>query len=142
MAQAQNGDLVKVHYTGKLDNGTVFESSEGRDPLEVQLGAQQILPSIEKAVVGMSVGESKTVTIAAGDAYGPHRPELTMVVKRSQLPDDIEPEVGQQLLMRQPSGRELRVIVAGVDEDDVTLDGNHPLAGEDLTFDLQLVGIQ
>ena len=141
MAQAQNGDAVKVHYTGKLDDGRVFESSEGRDPLEVQLGGQQILPGVEKAVVGMSVGESKTVTIAASDAYGPHRPELSTVVKRAELPDDIDPEVGQQLLMRQPSGEELRVMVIDADEDSVTLDGNHPLAGEDLTFDLQLVEI-
>ncbi len=97
MAQAQNGDVVKVHYSGKLGDGTVFESSEGRPPLEVQLGGKRILPGVEKAVVGMSVGESKTITIAASDAYGRHRPELRVVVKRTELPDDIKPEVGQQL---------------------------------------------
>ena len=141
MAQAQNGDTVKVHYTGKLDDGTVFESSEGRDPLEFQLGNQQVLSGIERAVVGMNVGESKTTTIAASDAHGPHRPELAVVVKRAELPDDIEPEVGQQLLMRQPSGEALRVTVTDAGEESVTLDGNHPLAGKDLTFDLQLVEI-
>jgi peptidylprolyl isomerase len=141
MAQAQNGDAVKVRYTGKLHDGTIFESSEERDGLEFQLGGQQILPGVEKAVVGMSVGESKTITIAASDAYGPHRPELTVAVKRSDLPDDIEPEVGRQLVVRQPSGKASRVTVTDVDEESVTLDGNHPLAGKDLTFDLQLLEI-
>lgn len=141
MAQAQNGDIVKVHYTGKLDDGTVFESTQGRDPLELQLGKQQVLPDIEKAVIGMNVGQSKTTTVAAIDAHGPHRPELVMVVKRAELPDDIKAEVGQQLLIRQPSGQELRLTVTDADDDSVTLDGNHPLAGKDLTFDLQLVEI-
>lgn len=141
MAQAQNGDTVKVHYTGKLEDGTVFQSSEGGDPLEFQLGQQQILPGIEKAVVGMDVGESKTTTIPADDALGPHRPDLVAVVPRAELPDDIQPEVGQQLLMREASGQELRVLVTDTDADSVTLDGNHPLAGRDLTFDLQLVEI-
>lgn len=141
MAPAQNGDVVKVHYTGKLDDGTVFESSDGRDPLEFQLGGKQVLPGVEKAVVGMNVGESKTTTIPASEAYGQHRPELSVVVKRTELPDHIDPEVGQQLLMRQPSGQELRVTVTDANDETLTLDGNHPLAGQDLVFDLRLVEV-
>lgn len=141
MTQAQNGDIVKVHYTGKLEDGTVVVSSEGRDPAQFELGKQQVLPGIERAVVGMNVGESKTAIIPASDAHGPHRPELVVVVRRAELPDEIKAEVGQQLLMRQPSGQELQVTVTDADDDSVTLDANHPLAGQDLTFDLELVEI-
>ncbi len=141
MAQVQNGNVVKVHYTGKLDDGSVFVSSEGRDPLEFEVGGQQVLPGIERAVVGMNVGESKTAVVPAGEAHGPHRPELVVQVKRTELPDELDPEVGQQLLVRQPTGQELTVTVTGADEESVTVDGNHPLAGKDLTFDLELVEI-
>lgn len=141
MAQAQNGDIVKVHYTGKLDDGTIFGSSQGSDPLEFQLGQQQVLPGIEDAVVGMDVGESKTTIIPASEAHGPHRDELVVAVNRAELPDDVEPQVGQPLLMRHPNGQELRVTVTNTDDDSITLDGNHPLAGKDLTFDLELVEI-
>ena len=141
MAQAQNGDSVKVHYTGKLDDGSVFDSSVERDPLEFQLGQEQLIPGFEKAVVGMEVGQSKTVNIPADEAYGPHRQELVLEVGRSEFPDEIKPKVGEQLRMRQPDGREFRVWVTAEAEDTVTLDGNHPLAGKDLTFDLQLIEI-
>jgi len=141
MAQAQTGNTVRIHYTGKLEDGTVFQSSDGGDPLEFELGKQQVLPGIEKAVTGMDVGESKTTTIPAAEALGPHRPELVAVVERSELPDDLEPAVGQQLLMREAGGQELRVTVTDTDDSSVTLDGNHPLAGQDLTFDLELVEI-
>jgi peptidylprolyl isomerase len=141
MAQAQNGDSVKVHYTGKLDDGSVFDSSTDRDPLEFQLGQEQLIPGFEKAVVGMEVGQSKTVTIPSDEAYGPHRQELVLVVDRGEFPDEVKPKVGEQLRMRQPDGREFRVLVTDESDDTVTLDGNHPLAGRDLTFDLQLVEI-
>lgn len=141
MAQAQNGDTVKVHYTGKLDNGTVFDSSADREPLEFKLGSDQLIPGFENAVVGMNAGESKTVKIAADEAYGPHREEMILVVNRNEFPDEIEPKVGEQLRMQDPNGREFRVRVTDASEENVTLDGNHPLAGEDLTFDIQLVDI-
>lgn len=141
MAQAQNGDIVKVHYIGTLDDGTIFGSSEGRDPLEFQLGERRVLPAIEEAVVGMNVGESKKTKIPADEAHGHHRPELVLVVKREEFPENINSEVGQQLLMRQPTGQELQVTVTNADQESVTLDGNHPLAGKDLTFELQLVEI-
>jgi peptidylprolyl isomerase len=141
MAQAQNGDLVKVHYTGKLDDGTVFDSSKDREPLEFKLGDDQLIPGFENAVAGMNAGESKTVKIAANEAYGPHRREMVVVVDRTDFPDDIDPKVGQQLRMQGPDGQELGVRVTDASEKTVTLDGNHPLAGEDLTFDIQLVEI-
>jgi len=141
MAQAQNGDTVKVHYTGKLDNGTVFDSSTDREPLEFKLGNDQLIPGFENAVLGMNAGESKTVKIVAAEAYGPHRQEMVLVVNRDEFPDDIDPKVGEQLRMQDPNGQEFRVRVTDTSEETVTLDGNHPLAGEDLTFDLQLVEI-
>jgi len=141
MAQAQDGDTVKVHYTGKLDNGAIFDSSAEREPLEFKLGEDQLIPGFEKAVVGMNTGESKTIRIAAEEAYGPRRQEMVLVVNRTDFPDDIEPNVGEQLRMMDPNGREFRVKVMETSEETVTLDGNHPLAGEDLTFDLQLVEI-
>ncbi|NQT15391.1 MAG: peptidylprolyl isomerase [Planctomycetes bacterium] len=141
MAQAQSGDLVKVHYTGKLDDGTVFDSSTAREPLEFKLGDDQLIPGFENAVVGMNAGESKTVKIAADEAYGPRRQEMVLVVNRAQFPDEIDPKVGEQMRMRDPNGREFRANVTDASEETVTLDGNHPLAGEDLTFDIQLVEI-
>lgn len=141
MAEASKGDTVKVHYTGKLADGTVFDSSEGRDPLEFKLGQQQIIPGVEAAVEGMSPGESTTAEIAADEAYGPHREELVMKVERSKLPDHIDPEVGQRLEVQQQDGRATPVTVTEVADEHVILDANHPLAGEDLTFDIQLVEI-
>ncbi len=142
MSQAQNGDSVKVHYTGKLEDGSVFDSSVDGQPLEFQLGQEQLIPGLEKAVVGMEVGQSKTVEIPADEAYGPHRQELVLVVARAEFPDEIEPKVGEQLRVQQPDGREFQVKVTDQSDDSVTLDGNHPLAGKDLTFDLQLVEIE
>lgn len=141
MGQAQNGDSVKVHYTGKLDDGSVFDSSVDGDPLEFKLGQEQLIPGFEKAVVGMEVGQSKSVAIPVDEAYGPHRQELVMVVARDEFPDEIEPKVGEQLRVQQEDGREFHVTVTDESDDTVTLDGNHPLAGKDLTFDLQLVQI-
>lgn len=141
MAQAKAGDTVKVHYTGKLDDGTVFDSSADREPLEFTIGAGGIIPGFEQAVVGMSLGESKTEVIPTDQAYGPHSEEMVVVVDRQQMPPEIEPEVGQQLQLQQQNGQVLPVVITDVSGAAVTLDANHPLAGEDLTFDIKLVEI-
>ena len=141
MAQAQDGDTVKVHYTGKLDDGTVFDSSVDGDPLEFTLGDDQLIPGFESAVIGMNAAESKTVKIAAAEAYGPHQEEMVLVVERAEFPDDIDPKVGEQLRMEDSDGQELEVTITDASEETVTLDGNHPLAGKDLTFEIQLIEI-
>ncbi|MCL6435877.1 MAG: peptidylprolyl isomerase [Leptolyngbyaceae cyanobacterium HOT.MB2.61] len=141
MAQAKHGDTVKVHYTGKLDDGTVFDSSTNREPLEFTIGAGNIIPGFEKAVVGMAQGESKTEVIPTEQAYGPYMEEMVVTIDRQQMPAEIEPEVGQQLHIQQPDGQLLPVMVTDVSDSTVTLDANHPLAGENLTFDIQLVEI-
>ena len=141
MAQAKKGDQVSVHYTGRLDDGTVFDSSDQGEPLVFVLGTSQVIPGFENAIVGMNIGDSKTIRIAAGDAYGSRHDELVMNVDRGQIPPELEIEVGQRLQMEKPDGETLRVTVTSVNEDMVTLDGNHPLAGEDLTFDITLVRI-
>ena len=142
MGQAKAGDTVKVHYTGKLDDGTVFDSSLEREPLAFQLGAGQIIPGFEKAVEGMAPGEKTTTVIPAAQAYGPRQEEALVTVERSQLPPEIEPEVGQQLQMQQEGGQPLTVQIVSVDEASVTLDANHPLAGKDLAFEIELVAVQ
>ena len=141
MVQAKHGDTVKVHYTGRLDDGTVFDSSADRDPLEFQIGAGNVIPGFERAVLGMSSGESKTEVIPTDDAYGPYMEEMVIVIDRQQMPAELEPEVGQQLHIQQPDGNVIPVTITDVSNGTVTLDANHPLAGEDLTFDIQLVEI-
>ncbi len=141
MAQAKYGDTVKVHYTGKLDDGTVFDASVNGDPLQFTIGSGQIIPGFEQAVVGMNPGESKTVKIPAEDAYGQRREDLVLEVEKSQLPEGLKPEVGLQLQSRQPDGRIIVLTIADISESHVTLDANHPLAGKDLTFDIQLIEI-
>jgi peptidylprolyl isomerase len=141
MEQAQHGDTVRVHYTGKFDDGTAFDSSAQREPLEFTLGQGQIIPGFEKAVVGMQPGESKTETIPSEEAYGPRRDEMVIAVDRQQLPADLEPQVGQRLQVTQPDGNAVPVVVTEVNPSQVTLDANHPLAGKDLTFDITLVEI-
>ena len=141
MVQAQLGDTVKVHYTGKLGDGTVFDSSAERDPLEFSVGEGRVIAGFEEAVVGMSPGESKSANIPADRAYGPYRQEMVMVVDRQQIPADVSVNVGQQLQIRQKSGEAIPVIVTDVSDSKVTLDANHPLAGRDLTFDIRLVEI-
>jgi FKBP-type peptidyl-prolyl cis-trans isomerase 2 len=141
MAQAKNGDTVRIHYTGKLDDGTVFDTSDGRDPLEFTLGEGQVIPGFEEAVLGMNADDSKTMTIPSENAYGPHREEMVVSVDRDQFPPDITPEIGQQLQMQRPDGQKMVVSVAEVSEATVTLDANHPLAGKDLTFEINLVEI-
>ena len=141
MSQAKAGDTVKIHYTGKLSDGTQFDSSAGRDPLEFALGSGQVIPGFDKAVDGMSVGESKSVTIAAEDAYGQKQEQLVQDVPKSALPDDLEPQVGMQLQSRSPDGQTLPLVVTAVGEDTITVDGNHPLAGHELNFEIELVAI-
>jgi len=141
MSQAKHGDTVKVHYTGKLDDGTVFDSSIDRDPLEFIIGSGSIIPGFEQAVIGMALGESKTEVIPTDNAYGPYQEAMVLTIDRQQMPLEVEPEVGQQLQLQHPTGGVIPVIITEIDQGTVTLDANHPLAGEDLTFDIQLVEI-
>jgi peptidylprolyl isomerase len=139
MSPAKKGDNVKVHYTGKLDDGTVFDSSEGKDPLEFQMGDSQVIPGFEDAVKGMNPGDKKTFKIPSDQAYGACREDLVAQITREQFPDHITLEVGQQLQIPQEEGQPLMVRITEVTEEAVTLDANHPLAGEDLTFEIELV---
>ena len=141
-ATAGDGDTVRVHYTGTLEDGTTFDTSVGGEPLEFTLGAGQMIPGFEKAVYGLKIGESKTVTIPAEEAYGPQRDDLITVIEREQLPADLDTKVDQQLQMQQTDGRTAVVIVTDVSETTITVDANHPLAGEDLTFEIELVEIK
>lgn len=141
MTQAQSGDMVKVHYTGRLTDGTVFETSRQRDPLAFTLGGGEILPGFEQAVLGMTAGEAKTITIPAAQAYGPHQPARVLEIERHHLPPDLQPALGQHLHLQRQDGQTLEVVVTALTAEHVTLDANHPLAGHDLTFDLQLMEI-
>jgi FKBP-type peptidyl-prolyl cis-trans isomerase 2 len=141
MASAQAGDTVRVHYTGKLDDGTVFDSSAGNDPIEFVIGDHQVIPGFEDGVTGMAIGETKTITIPFDQAYGAYDDDLVLDVPRDQFPDHITPEVGEALQLQQPDGNVITVIISEVSAESVTLDANHPLAGEDLTFDLELAEI-
>lgn len=141
MAQAKAGDTVRVHYTGKVDDGTVFDSSVGGEPIEFVLGEHHVIPGFEEGVTGMEVGESKTVLIPSDEAYGPHMDEMVLIVPREQVPPHITLGLGEMLELRQPSGEAITVRITELSDTSVKLDGNHPLAGEDLTFDLRLVDI-
>lgn len=140
MPEAKQGDTVRVHYTGTLGDGTVFDSSREREPLEFSLGTGQVIPGFDQALTGMQPGESKKVTIPAEDAYGPHRSELVMVVDRGEFPEEISPDIGDQFELSQ-EGQSFVVNVTDISDQVVTLDANHPLAGQDLTFELELVEI-
>lgn len=142
MTQAKSGDTVKIHYKGTLNDGTVFDSSEGRDPLEFTIGEGNIIPGVEEAVVGMEPEETKTETIGPDKAYGDYRSEMVIDVDKSQFPENIDPEVGQQLELKQQDGQTVVVTVTEVNDDQVKLDANHPLAGKDLTFEIQLKEIE
>ena len=141
MTQAKMGDTVTVHYTGRLDDGTVFDTSIDRDPLNFKIGDGQLIPDFEEAVVGMSPEESKTITIPSDKAYGPHRAEMVLEVEKKHFPEDLEPRLEQQLQVSQPDGRAFVAKVTDISETTVTLDTNHPLAGKDLTFDIQLTEV-
>ena len=141
MSQAKTGDTVKIHYTGTLDDGTQFDSSAGRDPLEFKLGSGQVIPGFDKAVEGMAVGDEKTVNIQPEDAYGPRNDQMVQEVPKSALPDDLEPEEGMGLQARGQDGQVLNLTIISVGDDAITVDGNHPLAGQNLNFDIELVEI-
>lgn len=140
MTQAAAGNTVRVHYTGRLSDGTVFDSSQGRDPLEFTLGSGQVIPGFDDAVTGMAVGDSATVTIEPENAYGERREEMVQNVPRNDIPAEIELAVGMQLQASGPQGQMI-VTVMELSDDVVRLDANHPLAGKALTFDLELVEI-
>jgi peptidylprolyl isomerase len=141
-SRVKNGDTVQVHYTGTLADGTTFDSSSGRDPLEFVLGSGQTIPGFEKAVLGMKAGEKKTVTIPTSEAYGPPNPQMIIEVSRTNLPAGMTPQVGQQLRSTSTDGRTVVATIIKVTENTVTLDANHPLAGKDLTFEIALVKIK
>jgi peptidylprolyl isomerase len=141
MTQAKNGDTVKVHYTGKLEDGTIFDSSDGRDPLEFKIGGGQVIKGFETGVSGMLVDDKKTVEISPENAYGHAREDMIIKVPKSNFPENITPEIGMKLQMQQQSGSPVVVTVKEVAEDNVTLDANHHLAGKTLIFDLNLVEI-
>lgn len=141
MSNAKSGDTVKIHYTGTLDDGTRFDSSEGRDPLEFQLGSGQVIPGFDKAVEGMAVGEKKQVNIPAEDAYGPRHDQMVQEVPRDQLPADLAVQVGMALQAQQPDGNVVNLTVTEVTDESITVDANHPLAGKALNFAIELVAI-
>lgn len=141
MTQAKAGDTVKLHYTGTLADGSTFDSSAGRDPLEFTVGSGQIIPGLDVAIPGMVVGDKKTVVIAPEEAYGPRHAEGIQAVPREQFPDDIPLEVGTALQVQTPTGQQMAVTITGVSDDEIVLDANHPLAGETLTFDIEMIAI-
>ena len=141
MPKAKEGDSVTVHYTGKLEDETVFDSSRERGPMSFELGSGQIIPGFERAVIGMEPGEKKTFTIPSEQAYGPRREDQIVELDRTILPDDIDPAVGQQLQVQQANGATAVVRVKTVTESTITLDANHPLAGKDLTFEVELIDV-
>ncbi len=142
MQQVKSGDTVKVHYHGKLTDGTTFDSSEGREPLEFEVGSGSVIAGFDSGVTGMQVGEKKTVNIPVDEAYGPKQEDLYMEFPIDRFPEDMKPEAGMQLNMSNGSEQNFPVVIAEVHDDTVILDANHPLAGEDLTFDLELVEIK
>ncbi len=141
MTQAKNGDKVKVRYVGKFTNGEIFDNSKEKNPLEFTLGDDNIMAAFQQAVIGMEPGQSKTTTIPSQEAYGARDKDKAVKVKRDDLPKGLNPEVGQQLKAQEEGGRTIPVLVTAIDEESVTLDINHPLAGKDLLFDIHLAEI-
>lgn len=142
MATAKTGDTVRVHYTGSLTDGTVFDSSREREPLSFQVGAGQVIPGFNDTVEGMEVGDKVDVTVESKDAYGDYREDFVINVNPTDIPDEIDPEVGMDLQLHQEDGGAIPVKITAVSDDAVTLDANHPLAGKDLKFEIELVGIE
>ncbi len=142
MSTVKNGDTVQIHYTGTLADGTVFDSSQGRDPLEFEVGSGMVIPGLDVAIPGMTVGDKKIVEIPCDQAYGQFNPDNQQAVPRDQFPDDIPMEIGTQLQMQTPDGRAMMVTIAEVADTEVTLDANHALAGKDLTFDVEMVAVK
>jgi len=141
MAQVKKNDKVKVHYTGKLNTGEVFDSSREREPLEFQVGQGQIIPGFENGVLDMKVNEKKTLVIPSAEAYGEAREDLIHEVPREHLPQEVQPEVGMGLVSKSPEGQEIQLIVKEVKDESIIVDANHPLAGKELTFEIEVVGI-
>ena len=141
MSQASSGDVVRIHYTGTLEDGSQFDSSKGRDPLEFKLGSGQVIPGFDQAVAGMAVGETKTVTIAPEDAYGPRNEQAVQEVPKSALPDDLEPVEGMMLQAQNQNQQPVQLTVVSVQDESITVDANHPLAGKALNFEISLVEI-
>ena len=143
MSQATNGSVVRINYTGKLTNGTVFDTSkvDGREPLSFRLGQNQVLPKLEAEIIGMSVGEKKTVAVDANDAYGPHQKQAIQKIPRSEIPDGVDLTVGNNLQATGNHGEIVPLRVLAANEETVTLDANHPLAGHNLTFEIELIEI-
>jgi FKBP-type peptidyl-prolyl cis-trans isomerase 2 len=141
MSVATKGNTVKVHYTGKLKDGTVFDSSENREPIEFTLGDGNMIKGFDAAVHGMAVGDDKSVTIPSEEAYGDKKDEMMVDIPRTQVPADIKPEVGMDLSIQNQQGQPMPVKVVHVDDEKITLDANHPLAGQDLIFDIRLVEV-
>lgn len=142
MSQAQSGDTVKVNYVGKMADGTVFDSSEGKKPLTFIIGQQEVISGFDQAVVGMANGDKKTVEVPFSEAYGPHHDKLVEVVQLSMLPDDLELTVGGQLEVTREDGEKMYFFIRELTDETVTLDANHPLAGKDLTFDIEMLDVQ
>ncbi len=142
MSEAKAGDTVQLHYKGTLDDGSVFDSSEGREPLEFTVGSGQIIPGLDKAIPGMKIGDEKTVRVEAEEAYGAVNPEARQTVPRGNLPPDVPLEKGLQLQAQTENGQTISVTVVEFSDDAVVLDANHPLAGKALTFDITLTGIK
>ena len=141
MTEAKAGDTVRIHYTGTLNDGSTFDSSEGRQPLEFTVGAGQIIPGLDREIAGMNVGDSRDVKVDSSEAYGPHDAQKVQVVPRSAMPQEVEVAPGMQLQARTPDGQTVPLIVTKVEEQEVTVDANHPLAGQDLNFAGELVEI-
>jgi FKBP-type peptidyl-prolyl cis-trans isomerase SlpA len=142
MSQVKENSTVKVNYTGKLSEGQVFDTSEGKEPIEVTLGQGSLIPGFEKGLIDMALNEKKTITIAKEEAYGEVNPSLIQEVEKSQLPQDMAPQVGMGLVSKSPDGQEINLVVVEVKEESIVVDGNHPLAGKDLIFDLEVVEIK
>ncbi|SEA52780.1 FKBP-type peptidyl-prolyl cis-trans isomerase 2 [Flavobacterium gillisiae] len=142
MIQVRENNTVKVHYVGKLSDGQVFDTSEGKEPLEFTLGQGKLIPGFEKGLIDMKLNEKKTITISQEDAYGEARQDLIQEVDKSQLPEDITPEVGMGLVSKSSDGNEMNLLIVKVKEATIVIDGNHPLAGKELIFDLEVVDIQ
>lgn len=141
MTQVKPGDKVRIHYTGTLSDGTTFDSSQGRDPLEFTVGSGEIIPGLDKALPGMTTGDKKTVEIPCAEAYGDANPDAKQAIPRAQVPENIPLEIGTRLQLQTPQGQVMPVVVAEVTEEEVVLDANHPLAGKDLTFAIELVSV-
>jgi peptidylprolyl isomerase len=142
MQQVKKGDKVKVHYHGRLNSGETFDKSEGRDPLEFEVGSGTVIKGFDEGVTGMAVGEKKTINIPFNEAYGPVNPDMVIDMPKDRFPKDMELEVGLPLAMTDPQGQQFQVVIREIKEDVVILDANHPLAGQDLQFDLELVDIE